>query len=89
MPARATWPAPPAPLLILPVEDALGLEEQANLPGTLDEHPNWRRRWASHANDLLTSDEVRQRLAALAHTRKAISQGKPSRSGQFGKSTHE
>ncbi|MCH4812381.1 4-alpha-glucanotransferase [Vreelandella neptunia] len=79
----------PAPLLILPVEDALGLEEQANLPGTLDEHPNWRRRWASHANDLLTSDEVRQRLAALAHTRKAISQGKPSRSGQFGKSTHE
>ena len=29
---------------ILLVEDALGAEEQANLPGTLDEHPNWRRK---------------------------------------------
>ncbi len=31
-------------LVVLPVEDALGLAEQPNLPGTLDEHPNWRRR---------------------------------------------
>jgi 4-alpha-glucanotransferase len=22
----------------------MGLEDQPNLPGTLDEHPNWRRR---------------------------------------------
>ncbi|WP_049621061.1 4-alpha-glucanotransferase [Frateuria defendens] len=34
----------PAPLMLLPLEDALGLEEQPNLPGTTDEHPNWRRR---------------------------------------------
>lgn len=81
--------ATPAPLLLLPVEDALGLEEQANLPNTVDEHPNWRRRWASDANDLLTSDEVRQRLAALTRARKSTSPGKPSRSALFGKSTHE
>lgn len=79
----------PAPLILLPVEDALGLEEQANLPNTVDEHPNWRRRWASDANDLLASDEVRQRLAELAHTRKATTNGKPSRSLLFGRSTHE
>lgn len=60
----------PAPLTLLPVEDVLGLEEQANLPGTLDEHPNWRRRWADHASQLLTSDEVRQRLAKLAEARR-------------------
>ncbi|MHB0775742.1 4-alpha-glucanotransferase [Halomonas sp. WWR20] len=59
----------PAPLVLLPVEDVLGLEEQANLPGTLDEHPNWRRRWMAEAADLLSPAEVQQRLEALAHAR--------------------
>lgn len=36
--------AAPAPLALLPAEDALGLVEQPNLPGTVDTHPNWRRR---------------------------------------------
>jgi 4-alpha-glucanotransferase len=26
------------------LDDALGITEQANLPGTIDEHPNWRRK---------------------------------------------
>lgn len=60
----------PAPLALLPVEDALGLEEQANLPGTLDEHPNWRRRWSDDAERLLDSPEVRQRLARLDEARR-------------------
>lgn len=34
----------PAPLALLPAEDALGLEEQPNLPGVVEGHPNWRRR---------------------------------------------
>ena len=34
----------PAVLALLPAEDALGLREQPNLPGTTDSHPNWRRR---------------------------------------------
>ncbi|HSP56740.1 MAG TPA: 4-alpha-glucanotransferase [Halomonas sp.] len=59
----------PAPLLLLPVEDALGLEEQANLPATLDEHPNWRRRWSASTEELLDSPEVAERLAALAKAR--------------------
>ncbi len=60
----------PAPLALLPVEDALGLEEQANLPGTLDEHPNWRRRWSDAAEQLLASPEVRRRLARLDEARR-------------------
>lgn len=79
----------PAPLLLIPVEDALGLEEQANLPNTVNEHPNWRRRWLSDANDLLASDEVHQRLAELARTRNADCQRKTPRSALFGKSTHD
>lgn len=34
----------PSPLALLPAEDALALEEQPNLPGIVDGHPNWRRR---------------------------------------------
>ena len=33
-------------LAILPLEDALALPEQPNLPGTVDQHPNWQRRAA-------------------------------------------
>lgn len=34
----------PAQLFIVQAEDMLGEAEQANLPGTVDEHPNWRRK---------------------------------------------
>ena len=33
-----------ARLTLVQIEDVLGEIEQANLPGTTDEHPNWRRR---------------------------------------------
>ncbi|MFM2044974.1 MAG: hypothetical protein RLY86_3550 [Pseudomonadota bacterium] len=34
----------PGRLLVVQAEDLLGEGEQPNLPGTRDEHPNWRRR---------------------------------------------
>lgn len=34
----------PCLLVALQIEDLLGIEEQANMPGTIDEHPNWRRK---------------------------------------------
>jgi 4-alpha-glucanotransferase len=34
----------PCSLAIVPVEDICALEDQPNLPGTIDQHPNWRRR---------------------------------------------
>ena len=36
--------ATPSRLLVVSMEDALGMVEQVNVPGTVDEHPNWRRR---------------------------------------------
>jgi 4-alpha-glucanotransferase len=36
--------ASPARLLAIALEDVLELRDQANVPGTLDEHPNWRRK---------------------------------------------
>jgi 4-alpha-glucanotransferase len=32
----------PSRLLVISMEDVLGLSEQVNVPGTIDEHPNWR-----------------------------------------------
>jgi (1->4)-alpha-D-glucan 1-alpha-D-glucosylmutase len=34
----------PARVLMIQLEDVLGVAEQANLPGTTVEHPNWRRK---------------------------------------------
>ena len=34
----------PSRLLVVTTEDVLGLVEQVNVPGTIHEHPNWRRR---------------------------------------------
>lgn len=59
----------PAPLVLLPLEDALGTEEMVNLPGTLDEHPNWRRRWPEEPSRLFARADVQQRLQRLAAAR--------------------
>ena len=34
----------PSKLLSVAIEDLFGVIEQANVPGTVDEHPNWRRK---------------------------------------------
>jgi 4-alpha-glucanotransferase len=56
-------------LAIVPVEDLLGLEEQPNVPGTIDEHPNWRRRLRGPAEELFAEPRVAARLEALSEER--------------------
>ncbi|WP_207282176.1 4-alpha-glucanotransferase [Pseudomonas sp. FW300-N2F2] len=58
-----------APLVLLPLEDALGIDEQANLPGTIDTHPNWRRRLAQQSQALLDHPDAARRLEILACAR--------------------
>ncbi|HEX2603176.1 MAG TPA: 4-alpha-glucanotransferase [Oxalicibacterium sp.] len=59
----------PAPLVIVPLEDVLALEEQPNLPNTIDQHPNWRRRLPLPVDTMLDSEIVRERLAVLNEAR--------------------
>lgn len=66
--------ATPTPLALIPVEDLLGLEEQANLPGTIDEHPNWRRRLPLRCDELEDDSAFSRRLAILARYRNGHSQ---------------
>lgn len=58
-----------APLVLLPVEDALGLIEAPNLPGTVDSHPNWRRRLPGASTTLLDTPDTARRLELLAAAR--------------------
>jgi 4-alpha-glucanotransferase len=53
-------------LVILPLEDALGRKEQPNLPGTITEHPNWRRRILIEAGEICRQKQVAPRLRRLA-----------------------
>ena len=59
--------ATPCPLAIIPVEDMLGEVEQPNLPGTIDEHPNWRRRLPS--DDIFLRPDFTRRAARLTRAR--------------------
>ncbi len=56
-------------LAVLPIEDALALAEQPNLPGTIDQHPNWRRRMPGDAATLLDQPAVASRLDAFVQAR--------------------
>ncbi|MBV8184357.1 MAG: 4-alpha-glucanotransferase [Hyphomicrobiales bacterium] len=67
--------ATPCGLALLPLEDALGEIEQPNLPGTVDEHPNWRRRHAREADALLDAPLVEARLEMMRRRRTAKNAG--------------
>ncbi|HZP12566.1 MAG TPA: 4-alpha-glucanotransferase [Nevskiaceae bacterium] len=55
----------PSRLAMLPLEDVVGLDERPNVPGTTDEHPNWRRRLPRAVDTLLETPEVSSRLDAV------------------------
>lgn len=59
----------PAPLAIFPLEDIVGIVEQPNIPGTIEEHPNWRRRMPGPAAEMLTRPDVARRAAQLTRAR--------------------
>jgi 4-alpha-glucanotransferase len=55
----------PACLLVVQIEDLLGEIEQANLPGTIREQPNWRRRLSLEFGELAANPTVRSLAEAL------------------------
>ena len=61
----------PSKLALVQPEDMLELLEQANLPGTVDEHPNWRRKlplglegWPSDPRVIATVEAMAERSLA-------------------------
>src|ERR1700722_7426422 len=43
-------------LLVMSIEDVLGIEEQVNVPGTVYEQPNWRRKVTVDVDDIATDE---------------------------------
>jgi 4-alpha-glucanotransferase len=45
--------------VVVSLEDVLALVEQVNIPGTIAEHPNWRRRLPVHLEALGRHDGLK------------------------------
>jgi len=58
----------PSRLLMLSMEDLLGVAEQINIPGTVEGYPNWRRRLPVTLEELIGHERVR---AVAAEMRRA------------------
>jgi len=58
-------------LALVALEDLVGLEQAPNLPGTIDEHPNWRRRLPASPDTLFADATVAARIATLTKERPA------------------
>jgi 4-alpha-glucanotransferase len=61
-----------ARLMLVQLEDAAGEIEQANLPGTTDTHPNWRRRLSLRLEQIFASDMIRLAALVTAARRQAM-----------------
>jgi 4-alpha-glucanotransferase len=57
-------------LTLVQLEDILGEEEQANLPGTTDSHPNWRRRLSHTLEETIGPDELGRVARLIAQARR-------------------
>ena len=55
-----------AGMVALQIEDILGLCEQPNLPGTMYEHPNWKRRLPIPATDYVGDARVKKTAKIMA-----------------------
>lgn len=52
--------ATPSRLVMVSLEDILGVTEQINIPGTTDQHPNWARKLPVDLEDLEQHDGLRR-----------------------------
>ena len=76
--ALAFVAATPGPLVTFPLEDLLAQVEQPNLPGSIDEHPNWRRRVSVPIDELFEDDTFCDRLLAVDRARRTATASVPS-----------
>ena len=59
----------PCRLAVVQIDDALGTLDQPNMPGTIDEHPNWRRRMNVSVNALGSHESLARHVEAMQASR--------------------
>ncbi len=57
-------------LMLVQLEDVIGESEQANLPGTTNQHPNWRRRLGRTLEDIVSGPDLRRTAALIGEARR-------------------
>jgi 4-alpha-glucanotransferase len=50
----------PSKLVVIAIEDILGIADQPNVPGTVHEHPNWRQRLPVSVEELAENGQLRK-----------------------------
>jgi 4-alpha-glucanotransferase len=60
----------PSRLLAVSLEDLLGVIDQPNIPGTVDEHPNWRQRLPVALEDIASAVDIAALRVATAERAK-------------------
>ncbi|WP_413111904.1 4-alpha-glucanotransferase [Thaumasiovibrio sp. DFM-14] len=60
-------------LLSLQLEDWLEMDKPVNIPGTVDEYPNWRRKLSHNLEDIFTKPEITALTRKLTDVRKQAS----------------
>ncbi|HYG87415.1 MAG TPA: 4-alpha-glucanotransferase [Azospirillum sp.] len=56
-------------IVMVQIEDALGEIEQPNLPGTIDQHPNWRRRLGPSVEEIARDEGLKALAVAVTAAR--------------------
>lgn len=65
--------AMPSRLAVIALDDVLGVRDQVNIPSTVAEHPNWRRKLPVALEDLKGHDGMRRVAQAFAQAGRSIS----------------
>jgi len=55
----------PSHIQLIPLEDALEVVEQVNIPGTIDQHPNWRQKLPIAMDDFWQQNSVMTIVSAM------------------------
>lgn len=59
----------PSALHMIPAEDILELVEQVNIPGTTEEHPNWKRKLPCDVEGFFSSPQAKDIMTSIAAIR--------------------
>jgi 4-alpha-glucanotransferase len=54
---------------LIPLEDAIECEEQVNIPGTIDQHPNWLQKLPVSIEDFFQTNSVNEIVKAMRQAR--------------------
>jgi 4-alpha-glucanotransferase len=64
-----------ARLMLVQLEDVISETEQANLPGTIEAHPNWRRHLSRSLEDIFESDDLCRVAGLVEEARRRSARG--------------